>query len=226
MPSRARAVRPSTRLSSRHFSEPPLAQRCSVVGSHGWESGEDEAALPPRFPGGRPRLCPPRGGGRGRHRLRTGRRALALRPDRRALTRSPPAAHGGLGTGERPPSLRRRRAAAHVTGSGGGGAGSPGAAAGAGGGAPRPRAARDSCAELVRGEGRLEGAAGARSALASARAGAAGRERAGACMTGPAVPPGPGVQAGGTWGVHPRGVTVYPVIWGCVSVRQRKIRET
>lgn len=152
--------------------------------------------------------------------------ALALRPDRRALTRSPPAAHGGLGTGERPPSLRRRRAAAHVTGSGGGGAGSPGAAAGAGGGAPRPRAARDSCAELVRGEGRLGGAAGARSALASARAGAAGRERAGACMTGPAVPPGPGVQAGGTWGVHPRGVTVCPVIWGCVSVRQRKIRET
>lgn len=132
----------------------------------------------------------------------------------------------GLGTGERPPSLRRRRAVAHVTGSGGGGAGSPGAAAGAGGGAPRPRAARDSCAELVRGEGRLGGAAGARSALESARAGAAGQERAGACMTGPAVPPGPGVQAGGTWGVHPRGVTVYPVIWGCVSVRQRKIRET
>lgn len=97
-----------------------------------------------------------------------------------------------------------------MTGSGGGGAGSPGAAAGAGGGAPRPRAARDSCAELVRGEGRLGGAAGARSALESARAGAAGQERAGACMTGPAVPPGPGVQAGGTWGVHPRGVTVLP----------------
>lgn len=33
-----------------------------------------------------------------------GARSPARLPDRRVLTRSPPAARGGLGTGERPPS--------------------------------------------------------------------------------------------------------------------------
>lgn len=190
------------------------------------ESGEDEAALPPRFPGGRPRLCPPGDGGRGRRRRHIRPSALALRPEHLALTRSPPA--GARRPGHRrapalpPPApggdprdgKRRRRG------------GQPRSRGRSGRRGPRPRAARDGCAALVRGEGQLEGAAGARAALASARAGAPGRERAGACMTGPGVPPGDGVQAEGTRGVHPRGVTVYAVIWGCVSVRQRQIRRT
>lgn len=55
----------------------------------------------------------------------------------------------------------------------------------------------------MRSEGRLVGAAGARSALTGARAGAAERERAGACMTGPGVPLGAGVQALGSQGWSP-----------------------
>lgn len=105
--------------------------------------------------------------GRGRRRLRTRPPARALaRPSSRPPSPDAEPPSGARRPGHRrAPALRRRRAAAHVTGSGGGGAGSPGAAAGAGGGAPRPRAARDGCAAPVRSEGRPEGAAGARPAL-------------------------------------------------------------
>lgn len=53
----------------------------------------------------------------------------------------------------------------------------------------------------VRSEGRLAGAAGAGRALTGA--GAAERERAGACRTGPGVPLGAGVQALGNQGWSP-----------------------